>query len=55
MDDDYTFPFDTCEKPTQQFELMGYKIEQPYSVMINTISLIIILYYLSKPKSHMYF
>lgn len=38
----YTFPFDTCEKPTNKF------IAQPYSVTINFLSIIIILYFLCK-------
>jgi hypothetical protein len=38
----YTFPFDTCEKPTNKF------FAQPYSVTINMISTLIVLYFLFK-------
>jgi len=37
---DYTFPFDTCEKPRNSF------FAQPYSVTINFLSTIIVLYFL---------
>ena len=38
----YTFPFDTCEKPINKF------FAQPYSVTINFISTLIVLYFLFK-------
>ena len=41
----YTFPFNTCEKPTDGI------IAQPYSVFFNIISCIIIIYFLTKTKS----
>ena len=42
---DYTFPFDTCEKPnTDRF------IAQPYSAIVNIINCIIIFYFLLKTK-----
>ena len=37
---DYTFPFDTCEKPQNKF------FAQPYSVIINCVSTMIVLYFL---------
>lgn len=42
---DYTFPFDTCEKPNKK------GIAQPYSALVNIINCIIILYFLSKTKN----
>ena len=41
----YTFPFDTCEKPTNKF------FAQPYSVTINFISTLIVLYFLFKTRT----
>lgn len=46
--DDFTFPFDTCEKPQETFQLGGVIIAQPFSVAVNMISICIILYYLLK-------
>jgi hypothetical protein len=43
---EYTFPFDTCEKPIQN----GF-FAQPYSVSVNFVSTAIILYFLSKTHS----
>jgi hypothetical protein len=48
--DDFTFPFDTCEKPQQTFELGGLIVAQPWSVAVNMISISIIVYYLLKTK-----
>jgi hypothetical protein len=42
---DYTFPFDTCEKPKNTY------FAQPYSVTINIISTIIILYFLFNTRT----
>jgi hypothetical protein len=42
---DYTFPFDTCEKPKNKF------FAQPYSTIINIISSIVIIYFLCKTKT----
>lgn len=42
----YTFPFNTCETPTHRL------IEQPYSVFLNLISCIIIIYFLNKTKNN---
>jgi len=39
---EYTFPFDTCEKPNEN------GIAQPYSVLFNLINCIIIFYFLLK-------
>jgi hypothetical protein len=39
---EYTFPFDTCETPKNKF------FAQPYSVTVNFISTLIVLYFLSK-------
>lgn len=44
---EYTFPFDTCEKPNK------HGIAQPYSVILNLINCIIILFFLLKTK-HFY-
>jgi len=41
----YTFPFDTCEKPKNIF------FAQPYSVSINFLSTIIVLYFLFKTQT----
>jgi hypothetical protein len=41
----YTFPFDTCEKPKNKF------FAQPYSVTINFISTLIVLYFLFKTNT----
>jgi hypothetical protein len=47
---EYTFPFDTCEKPNKT------GIAQPYSVCVNLITCLIILYFLVKTKSiHAFF
>lgn len=43
--DDFIFPFSTCEKPNKN------GIAQPYSVIINVISIFIILYFLCKVKN----
>lgn len=40
MTDAYTFPFSTCEKPSNMM------IAQPTSVLVNLISIVIILYFL---------
>jgi len=42
---EYTFPFDTCENPKNTL------FAQPYSVSINFISTIIVLYFLCKTKT----
>ena len=42
---EYTFPFDTCEKPKNIF------FAQPYSVSINFLSTIIIIYFLFKTRT----
>ena len=39
---DFTFPFDTCETPKNKY------FAQPYSVSINFISILIVLYFLFK-------
>ena len=44
----YTFPFDTCEKPRNSF------FAQPYSVTINFISILVILYFLFKTHTFIY-
>jgi len=41
----YIFPFNTCEKPNN-----NSFIKQPYSVILNLISCIIIIYFLTKTK-----
>lgn len=43
---DYTFPFDTCEKPNKN------GIAQPYSALFNLINCIIIFYFLLKTKNN---
>ena len=43
---EYTFPFNTCEKPNKN------GIAQPYSVFFNLISVFIILYFLFKTKNN---
>lgn len=43
--DDYIFPFSTCEKPNKS------GIAQPYSVIINVISIFIIFYFLCQTKN----
>jgi len=45
---DYTFPFDTCERPSEN----GI-VAQPYSVLFNCISILITIYFLTKTK-HFY-
>ena len=40
----YTFPFDTCEKPREK------GIAQPYSVTINVISSLVVLFFLLKTR-----
>uniref|UniRef100_A0A6C0E3T8 YhhN-like protein n=1 Tax=viral metagenome TaxID=1070528 RepID=A0A6C0E3T8_9ZZZZ len=42
---EYTFPFNTCETPNKK------GIAQPYSAMINFLSVIIVLYFLSKTQT----
>jgi len=42
----YTFPFNTCEKPTNGL------IAQPYSVFCNIVSCIIIIYFLNKTQNN---
>jgi hypothetical protein len=42
---EYTFPFDTCEKPKNNF------FAQPYSVSINFLSTLIVLYFLFKTQT----
>ena len=44
---DYTFPFDTCEKPNKK------GMAQPYSVIVNFISTLIIIYFLCQTR-HFY-
>ena len=44
-EDDFIFPFSTCEKPNKT------GIAQPYSVIINVISICIILYFLVQVKT----
>jgi len=46
MDKSYTFPFSTCEKPSDGL------LAQPYSVFFNIIGCIIIIYYLNKAKTN---
>ena len=41
---EYTFPFDTCEKPNKN------GIAQPYSAFFNIINCVIIFYFLLKTK-----
>ena len=43
---EYTFPFSTCETPDEN----GI-ISQPYSVFFNSISCLVILYFLTKTKN----
>jgi hypothetical protein len=43
--DDFIFPFSTCEKPNKS------GLAQPYSVFVNLLSIIIILYFLFKTKN----
>lgn len=42
---DYTFPFDTCETPKSKF------FAQPYSVTINFISTLIVIYFLYNTRT----
>jgi len=42
---DYVFPFDTCEKPDE-----NGMIAQPWSVFVNSISILITIYFLTKTK-----
>jgi hypothetical protein len=42
---EYTFPFDTCEKPNEK------GISQPYSAIVNAINCLIIFYFLLKTKN----
>lgn len=42
---EYTFPFDTCEKPKNDL------FAQPYSVSINVLSTLIVLFFLSKTRT----
>ena len=42
---EYTFPFSTCEKPTNNI------IAQPFSALVNIFSCILIIYFLCKSKS----
>ena len=46
MNEDYTFPFDTCEKPNK------HGIAQPYSTMANIVNSLIIFYFLLKTKEN---
>jgi hypothetical protein len=43
---EYTFPFNTCEKPNK------YGISQPYSSLLNLINCLIIFYFLIKTKQN---
>jgi hypothetical protein len=43
---EYTFPFDTCEKPNKT------GIAQPYSVFVNLITCSIVLYFVLKTKNN---
>ena len=43
---EYTFPFDTCERPNKK------GIAQPYSSLINFINCLIIFYFLLKTKNN---
>lgn len=43
---DYTFPFDTCERPNKT------GIAQPYSVFVNLITCSIVLFFLLKTKNN---
>jgi hypothetical protein len=43
--DDFIFPFSTCEKPNKN------GIAQPYSVVVNIVSIFIILYFLCQAKN----
>jgi hypothetical protein len=42
---DFIFPFSTCEKPNKK------GIAQPYSVIVNVVSIFIILYFLCQTKN----
>ena len=42
---EYTFPFDTCEKPKNNF------FAQPYSATVNFLSILVILYFLFKTQT----
>jgi hypothetical protein len=44
---EYTFPFDTCERPSK-----NGLFAQPYSVFFNCISIIITIYFLTKTKHY---
>ncbi len=44
---EYTFPFDTCERPNE-----NGMIAQPYSVFFNFISTVITIYFLTKTKHY---
>lgn len=44
-DDDFIFPFSTCEKPNKN------GIAQPYSAIINVVSIFIIFYFLCQVKN----
>ena len=44
-DNDFIFPFSTCEKPNKN------GIAQPYSVIVNVISIFIIFYFLCQVKN----
>jgi hypothetical protein len=47
---DFTFPFDSCEKPQETIEIGGIKIAQPWSVAANMVSIFVILFFLFKTK-----
>ena len=44
-DDEFIFPFSTCEKPNK------HGIAQPYSVAVNVVSIFIIFYFLCQVKN----
>jgi hypothetical protein len=44
VDDDFIFPFSTCERPNKR------GIAQPYSFFVNLLSIFIIIYFLSQTK-----
>jgi len=44
-DNDFTFPFSTCEKPNKK------GIAQPYSTVINMLSIFVILFFLFQAKN----
>jgi len=44
-DDDFLFPFSTCETPNKE------GISQPYSVLANVLSILVIMYFLFQTKN----